>query len=485
MPASIRASKRRHHEAASLKVCGERSDSPPHVVASPAMSDRVPFTPRRAARVTSRRYPGAVAVAGVRNLDNGPPSRSPSTAPNPFAKSALALLLPLGLVVTLPGSARLYGADVLALALAPFLLTPTALHRRPRLRTLLLAGLAWIVMQIISDAWHAVAVHDQVNNQARTATLLLFVALLAQVFASSRLIVLFFCSFASGQLVTFFVHPTPFSVGEPWKFGLASPTTYAAVLLCGLLVARRRTTVGFALLAGLALVHAAANYRGQALVVAGTLLAVVVARFTPLERGGWWRLTIFALAFAAVAAIGASVYAREASSGALGTRAQLKYVMETRYSTNPIISGRSEIVASTQAIRDSPLLGFGSDARSGKYAGLLPIEKRVDERGIPSDRIPTHSHLFASWVDAGVVGAVFWFLVLALLVKAFVISISTLGALTPLFLYNDLNLLWDVLFSPLGADRRLSTAAGIALVLCQLQYSVRHHPEHGRPRPVG
>jgi len=81
-----------------------------------------------------------------------------------------------------------------------------------------------------------------------------------------------------------------------------------------------------------------------------------------------------------------------------------------------IVGGRSEILVSAQAIMDSPILGHGSWAKNEEYAAMLNYLREsmgyVAQGKHESGLIPTHSHIFGAWVEAGILGAVFWLWIL-------------------------------------------------------------------------
>jgi len=80
--------------------------------------------------------------------------------------------------------------------------------------------------------------------------------------------------------------------------------------------------------------------------------------------------------------------------------------------------------------------------------------KRFQDGGAAKDDlIPTHSYVFGSWVEAGIVGAIFW--MFFLIYTAYTLfSASGDEPLLPFFAFVALMLMWDILFSPLGTPTR-------------------------------
>jgi len=144
----------------------------------------------------------------------------------------------------------------------------------------------------------------------------------------------------------------------------------------------------------------------------------------------------------------------------LGNAAKSKYEAESG-AYGLLLGGRTEILVSIQAVMDSPIIGHGSWAKNWDYAEMIDTLRRkfgyasqgVGELGL----IPTHSHLMGGWVEAGILGAVFWLWVLFLPVRTLTVLLQTRSRLAPLIVFLAMSLVWDVLFSPYGAERRFVT----------------------------
>jgi len=133
-----------------------------------------------------------------------------------------------------------------------------------------------------------------------------------------------------------------------------------------------------------------------------------------------------------------------------------------------ILTGRSELYFTLPKIIKSPILGLGSwpkdlfyVAERAEVLGLNPQEVINGTGGL----IPAHSHLFGSWLEAGFMGAVFWlyvlYLVLCILMDFMLIKFIRWSGLLSLVLYI---LVWDILFSPFGGERRFSNGLYLAIV---------------------
>lgn len=91
------------------------------------------------------------------------------------------------------------------------------------------------------------------------------------------------------------------------------------------------------------------------------------------------------------------------------------------------------------------------------------------ERGL----IPTHSHLLGGWVEAGLMGFVFWLIVLRICLKSVLLNTKFgMTKLYPFVAYCLLTFLWDLPFSPFGLERRLMNPYFIIIAIITISYVV-------------
>jgi hypothetical protein len=67
-----------------------------------------------------------------------------------------------------------------------------------------------------------------------------------------------------------------------------------------------------------------------------------------------------------------------------------------------------------------------------------------------NDLIPAHSHVMEAWVDAGILGPLFWIYALILSCKGLVRAILLKTTLTPIYVFTLIEFIWALLFSPSG-----------------------------------
>ena len=136
-----------------------------------------------------------------------------------------------------------------------------------------------------------------------------------------------------------------------------------------------------------------------------------------------------------------------------------------------LLGGRVGVYSAAQAIMDSPLIGHGSWAKNPYYIDvLIDLEKfgytigslkKLYRSGI----IPSHSYLLGSWVESGILGAVFWGWVLILTAKTLFYQYNIKDPLNPLIAFIGISFIWDIVFSPFGAEGRLKAAYFLILLM--------------------
>ena len=389
----------------------------------------------------------------------------------------VAFLAPACLWLEVRAGGRIFASELILIGLLPFLLPARGrMLAAPLPRTFLTLAALWFAAQVLTDLVRETEFRDYARGWARIAfTMLNFCALYLLLHGSRRRLVLFALGLVAGGFLTFRLNPLELADHFPWKFGLGFSTTLLVVLVVQwrpirrvpflpalplLLIGAYSMTVGSRSLAGITLLAAfyvlgqqvlgrrrdlpASRSPGRALALlgAGVVLAGVVLESydLALERGY-------------VTEDRAAVYRRQAE-GEFGA----------------LLGGRSEIFASARAVMDSPIIGHGSWARDPDYAArvldarLLGYDLHVTNR-LESDLIPTHSHLMGAWVEAGVMGALCWLWVMWLVFRVLSGLYLVREPLGPLIAFIGFLMLWDIVFSPFGAERRIATAFYIVLMM--------------------
>ena len=354
----------------------------------------------------------------------------------------------------------------------------------------------WFFGAVISDLIQGTAFDDIVRGWSKIA---FFGITFAYVYLATRgklfHIVYFLLGLNAGALVKLLTESDEFYLSEPWKFGYGLPIT-ALFLVCISTPFFRSVATGWGQIAAtifIASLNLMQNFRSvfaMLIAVAGVLvvgeLLKQLLRGRPLPK----LLFVFIMLGSAIFYQGVvTIYETAASSGALGPEAQEKYEWQTESGMGILLGGRAESLVSTQAIADSPIIGHGSWARDYGYVTLY-IEA-LEKRGAPiigdpyrSGLIPSHSFLFGSWIEAGILGGIFWIYILAACGRSLYSLFNIPYWSRPIVAFIAFSLIWDTLFSPFGAQQRFFVPAGLCIVLWAIRNELSNTSIQ-RPRAGG
>jgi hypothetical protein len=378
--------------------------------------------------------------------------------------------------------------EILFLPMMPILLLVQGRRQmvRPTMRPLLILLGVWLAGQMLTDVYRGTAFVDWARGDANIVffgiDLLALIALLGR--SESRKII-FLIGYSISQLLAMKYQSVGGQSSHGWKFGWGISVNILVVVCSCYFYRRRNYAVTFLLLMAIAAVNLIANDRSVVLFLFVTVALVVpviperVGRLRllppPGTLGRTFALTALALG-AAAAALGAVKLAT--NSGLMGEEQQKKNEKQAQSSVGTLLAGRPEILVSSRAVIDSPILGHGSKAKDPKYIEMLTdLEARygVSERS-PDDienrtegRIPSHSFILGTWVEAGILGAIFWIYLLRPAPKALLRVPLLKPPLAPLYAYALCSLIWDIFFSPFAGGSRILAAFAIVIMADMLE----------------
>jgi hypothetical protein len=393
---------------------------------------------------------------------DGQPEEANVTETSGRFLDGVAFLIPVLLAVEFAGAGRLYLSEVALAVLLPALLLR---HQNSSLAAIpaafVVLCLIWLSGQALTDIYRATPLHDVERGWAKIAfTLSNFLALYLIFENRSRRFVLFAYGLAIGFAVRYVVNPGPYALAAAWKFGYGYSLTLIVVLLASTNFAARWRFARCGLLAGAGLLNLLHDYRSLAGVCVLAAFYTGAAELRGMDRSPIRfsppRAVALGVVLVAVGLSFVSLYGHLASNGALGTSASKKYAAQAGSSFGLLTRGRPEILVSSRAVADSPVLGHGSWAKDPKYlemqigSGLHPSPAMLAE-GL----IPTHSYLMGAWVEAGVLGVPIWVWTLFLAAGVLARLYGRDGRLVPLIAFAAFALIWNVLFSPYGSFERL------------------------------
>lgn len=163
-----------------------------------------------------------------------------------------------------------------------------------------------------------------------------------------------------------------------------------------------------------------------------------------------------------------------AGQGYLGEGAYRKYVMQKVDSKLGLASGRKEFWMGLYAVKDSPILGFGSFAKDNSNYALKFLQKFDPDNliAINSFRyetdIPAHSHIVCAWVWHGLSGLIFWSYIVYLIFLFLWKYLMKDPLLIAFSILMSFLFLWNIFFSPFG--NRIGETMRIVFIILSMNY---------------
>jgi O-antigen ligase len=276
-----------------------------------------------------------------------------------------------------------------------------------------------------------------------------------------------------------------------WKYGSGIPVLLLGAAVLGGLRLRRTRVAIYAWLLAMAGVSTLLDYRSLAFVaVAAAALIAVFARPRPVTR-----TIALAVCIGVVVGSAALAYPAAADRGWLGTEAQDKYRLQNSQSGDTfgplslLGVARSTTFTSAALVAEKPFIGHGAHPtlwvstalRAARWSNNFGVRQPTGDLVVTWYTIAEHSLLFEAWVRGGLLAALLFMFVVAVLVW-----LATRGwhrsALVPLGTTAACLGIWDVLFSPVAPSTLLSlaTALGIASALSRRRGEVDSQRQSSR-----
>ena len=356
------------------------------------------------------------------------------------------------------------------------------------------------ISQIISDLYNNVPLGSTIG---RVGTFVLFVIVLVTVkrlanndFGRMRWMLF---GYALSWVFIYFVgtDAAPNYPDSPWRLGLGWAATMAVCLVITL--QPRLNIVSGLLLLGMSLVHIILGSRSIAIFALFASVVTFWTIFSGADRPAtlqWRKIATVSvvLIFGIFLGYQALLWATEKSLFPNDVQQRMQAQVSSPYGL--AATSRPETAAALKAIVKRPIIGFGSKAYDneiwgyyidvlnsnylsyGNYAAIYKDSFYQEwDAGLPS-----HSHLFGAWVDAGFLAIFSWLAVLALAFYTILSSINWRNTLTPLIIFIGSTTIWDVLFSP--GPHRMDMAIRIMILTYAVQL-IRNQsglPTASRPR---
>ncbi|WP_198341616.1 hypothetical protein [Perlucidibaca aquatica] len=394
----------------------------------------------------------------------------------------LVLLLPsLGLLkFSLIG--ELFFNEVLLVLLLPFMASSAlASIKIRRIFIILIMALLWLMSQIVTDIYRGTVTEDFLRGWSKIIFFMASLISLAVLISTPKRVFLWF----AGCIVPLFFRSIGAFSGDfftVWKFGTGAAILSLISLPWIYMFFKDQydkkslfVIAGFYFFIGiLSFFFNSRSFAGLSILTG--LIILIFSRYK-WKTLGTRSIILGSILIAFVGLVILQIYSVGSSEGIFGEVAKQKYEMQ-KSSNNQgliglVVGGRSEILVSTEAIFDSPVLGHGSWAKDFKYTALyqellwektLINENSLNASASVDGLIPSHSYLFGAWVEAGLLGGIFWIYIFLISIFRVLPAIFLVGNGVALIALLALpGWIWNIFFSPFGANVRVDAAAVIVI----------------------
>ena len=408
---------------------------------------------------------------------SAPPGAMAATEGDLFSRIGVVglatLLIPMLSLLEVSLVGRLFVPEMLLAALLPFLLMARGHHLlRPFPQVFLVLIVVWMIGQVATDLYRDIPSSDYLRGWAKILfTGICFSSIYLLINNRPERIVLYFMGIAAGTILDINLTPSSTALEHPWKFGWAFPVTFS-VFIAAVFASRlpflsgRAWSALLAAIIGLLNLYLGFRSLGGVCLMASIYLGVWSFFAKPNRVPKPIKLSTVVLFSIAIVSFGLVIvesFSAVAKQGYLGRSAQEKFIYQGSGKFGLLLGGRQEILTSSRAVQESPVLGHGSWAKDPEltyHYAVFEHRRRIGYDAhdyVSTDLLPTHSHLFGAWVESGIIGAVFWIWILTLVARALVVLYRGDERLTPILVILAFQLLWDIPFSPFGAERRFTT----------------------------
>jgi hypothetical protein len=153
------------------------------------------------------------------------------------------------------------------------------------------------------------------------------------------------------------------------------------------------------------------------------------------------------------------------------------------------LNSRTEVFFELQAVRDSPLIGYGSDPSKPPQELIASVLQNLNSLGVRpfyrtlyGDMLPVHSQILGAWIRGGAFVLVFWFVLLRMFYRAIFLIPNSDTGFRLLGWFCLLYQLWATFFSPLASVSRFDVAFTTGIIYLHLNGLLRGDTAKNRVR---
>ena len=293
--------------------------------------------------------------------------------------------------------------------------------------------------------------------------------------ADPRLLTWCAAAVAIGLLLGAILQPAGVSSALPViKSGLGLAAVIGVLAIGSLL--RLNALASFSVSLALAVWLLLADFRSAAVVCAVSGFIVLFSRGKTVASG-----VVKVMALACLAGVvGLSGYTWAVQSGVLGEAALTRYDQQMSNEAGLLVGGRPEVVISRVAIESHPWIGRGGNPQftfSERLEALGALSSSgIEVSAVQAMRligtgINSHSLIFGSWVENGLLGIVPWLAFAVFLWAGSIAAVSNRMRLAPLLVFGTVQTSWDLFFSPWSARYDVWLGLLCAIAFASLAHS--------------
>lgn len=328
-------------------------------------------------------------------------------------------------------------------------------------------GFLWLLNQLISDLVNQTSFNDLMRGNAKIIIILLSFYVFFRITNVNYIKII-------NLLITYIIVSILFDLintvnfFDSWKFGFGTFITILLILVNTTF--KKNINFNKSILFSIFLIGIYSIFLGTRYLFVFNTLFVILIIFTQYFKFRLSKLLMFLIIFLMPINY---FYSQIIQSDLLQSRYSEKYTKQSSGLLGPLIGGRSEIIASTKAIYDSPILGHGSWSSNCEYTIFLHDKKislnYTSKLNLDNCLIPSHSVIFGTWVQSGIFGFIFWIFIL---INIFITLNKIIfkddlahNKFKYLLIYLSIACIWDIIFSPLGGTRTIVLPLYIIILL--------------------
>lgn len=365
---------------------------------------------------------------------------------------------------------EVYLGEIFCAILIIFNVTNIKIYKEQKLPLFLL--FLWFFAQLISDISNSTDLLKSVKGTLVPIFIgIIFLGLNSLFNQRLQFLPVFFVGLVLGILINKYLLANSFLMLNPWKWGWGLCFSFIFFAYIDFFKVRKSQILAISGVSLLVCISFLNSSRSIALIVLISFLLVSLSRsivktsiFQYLSSRPMGHAQLF-FVFIACAysfdSLFSIIFTYQPILEMLPPEDALKYQIQAQSKWGVLLGGRSESIISLQAFGDSPILGHGSWAENRNYvlqylrlidlAGSSQMSFEVMKENIHSYLIPTHSYLMGALVWGGIFSGLYWIYILRTIFKGF---LDSMVIQSPLLVFSSVFLIWNILFSPFGADAR-------------------------------